>query len=105
MEVDDRVISISDFNLSYLLLAQRMILSHDAEAMFRLGVSQEVAEIIGGLSAAQLVKLARTNILLCAFRFDNHSLFATLANGSPQHDLQQMHMAILLSAHPLDSIN
>jgi flagellar transcriptional activator FlhD len=48
MEVDDRVISISDFNLSYLLLAQRMILAHDAEAMFRLGVSQEVAEIIGG---------------------------------------------------------
>jgi flagellar transcriptional activator FlhD len=105
MEKDDKVISISEFNLSYLMLAQRMILENDAEAMFRLGVSREVAEIIGGLTSTQLVKIARTNILLCSFRFENHSLLARLAGGSSQHDLQQMHMAILLSAQPVDSIN
>src|SRR3546814_6225145 len=45
-------------NLSYLLLAQRMLRDDYAASMFRLGFSNEVADILMRLSPAQLVKLA-----------------------------------------------
>ncbi|CAG2160495.1 flagellar transcriptional regulator FlhD [Cupriavidus numazuensis] len=102
---NDCMNAISEFNLSYLLLAQRMIQDNEAEGMFRLGISEEIARLIAALTPAQLIKLSRTNILLCRFRFDDHVLLSSLAAGPSQHDLQQMQMAILLSAQPVEAIN
>ena len=47
---------IREVNLSYLLLAQRMLRDDYAASMFRLGFSNEVADILMRLSPAQLVK-------------------------------------------------
>ena len=52
---------ISDLNLTYLLLAQRLVREDVATAMFRLGLSREVADLLGNLSVSQIVKLAASS--------------------------------------------
>jgi len=71
---------IREVNLSYLLLAQRMLRDDYASAIFRLGFSNEVADILMRLSPAQLVKLASSSSLLCRFRFDDYSLLSALTH-------------------------
>ena len=41
---------IRDANLSYLMLAQNMIRQNRAAAIFRLGLSSEIADLLEGLS-------------------------------------------------------
>ncbi|MGE9715327.1 flagellar transcriptional regulator FlhD, partial [Escherichia coli] len=62
---------IYDINLSYLLLAQRLINQEEASAMFRLGISDSMADALKELTLPQLVKLAETNQLICNFRFED----------------------------------
>jgi hypothetical protein len=52
---------IRETNLAYLMLAQTMIRQDRVQALFRLGISAEVADIINGLTAGQLLKIAGTN--------------------------------------------
>ena len=102
MESSDFLHDINDFNLTYLLLAQRLVRENQLEAMYRLGVSRDIANILETLTSAQLVKLARTNIVLCRFRVDDHGLLSSLINK--RHDIQQFHAAILLAQQPVESL-
>ena len=43
---------IGDLNLAYLLLAQRLVREDVAVAMFRLGISRELADLLGSAKAA-----------------------------------------------------
>ncbi len=88
---------IGNLNLSYLLLAQRMVQDDPATAMFRLGISREMADLLGGLSLAQIVKLSSSSLVLCRFRFDDQPLLAALTDEKKSTPLQQAHAAILLS--------
>jgi flagellar transcriptional activator FlhD len=105
MHPNETVSAIQELNLSYLMLAQRLVRESEPEATFRLGVSTEVASLLGALSPAQLLKLASTNVLLCRFRFDDHAILSALTSRSSQHDLQPMQLAILMAAQPVESIN
>src|SRR5690606_24090739 len=60
---------IREVNLSYLLLVQRMLNDDLPAALYRLGLSQEVADVLRRLSLSQLMRLASSNALLCRFRF------------------------------------
>lgn len=62
-------------NLSYMGLVQKMIRADKASASSSLGVSEEMADMVSGLSAAQILKMSGTNLLLCSFRFDESLLF------------------------------
>ena len=42
-----------------------------AEAQFRLGLTEDAAELLGALSPAQLMKVASGNMLLCRFRVED----------------------------------
>ncbi len=44
---------IREANLTYLMLAQTLIRQDKAEAVFRLGLNEESADILASLSAAQ----------------------------------------------------
>lgn len=88
---------IQEVNLSYLLLAQRLLRENYAAGMFRLGVSPDVADIILQLSPAQLVKLASTNSLICGFRLDDYGLLSSLTQDVLGGVLQEAHSTILLS--------
>ena len=88
---------IREVNLSYLLLAQRLLQENFAVGMFRLGCSEAVAEILLGLSPAQVVKLASVNTLICGFRMDDYKLLSALTQDVLGGVLQQAHATILLS--------
>ncbi|MCX5590531.1 flagellar transcriptional regulator FlhD [Alcaligenes endophyticus] len=88
---------IREVNLSYLMLAQRLLQENFAAGMFRLGFDVDVAETIVRLSPAQLVKLAGSNSLICAFRFNDYQLLSALTQDVLGGVLQQAHSTILLS--------
>lgn len=71
---------IRETNLTYLMLAQTLIRRDKAEAVFRLGMNEEAADILSSLSAAQLMKLASRNTLLCSFRVDDNLVWSLLTN-------------------------
>jgi len=73
---------IRDANLTYLMLAQNLIRKDKAEALFRLGISEESADLIAILSPAQIIKIASSNMLLCRFRVDDDMVWGLLTNHS-----------------------
>ena len=70
---------IRDLNLSYLMLAQSLVRSDKANAMFCLGVSEEVADILADLGPGQMLKIASGSMLMCRFRFDDEMVWSLLS--------------------------
>ena len=95
---------IGDLNLTYLLLAQRLVREDVATAMFRLGLSREVADLLGNLSLSQIVKLAASSLFLCRLRFDEHPILSALTQDGKSLALQQAHAAILLAGQRIDAL-
>ena len=73
---------VREVNLAYLVLAQHMIRADKAQAMYRLGISEEVIDVITQLSPAQLMRIAGANQLICRFRFDDDVVWNLLTNAS-----------------------
>jgi flagellar transcriptional activator FlhD len=94
--------SIREINLSYIMLAQRMLREDKAIGMFRLGLSSEVADLLNGLSLAQCVKLATLDQLLCGFRFSDHAMLVALTQTAKNTDVAATHAAILLAGQPAE---
>lgn len=82
MNTDQLLTEIREANLTYLMLAQTLIRQDKAEAVFRLGLNEEACDILGALSAAQVLKLASRNTLLCSFRVDDELVWSLLTNHS-----------------------
>ena len=95
---------IGDLNLTYLLLAQRLVREDVATAMFRLGLSREVADLLGNLSLSQIVKLAASSLFLCRLRFDEHPILSAITQDGKNLAMQQAHAAILLAGQPIDAL-
>ena len=105
MHTSELLKHIYDINLSYLLLAQRLIVQDKASAMFRLGINEEMATTLATLTLPQMVKLAESNQLICHFRFDSHQTINQLTQDSRVDDLQQVHTGIMLSTRLLNDVN
>jgi flagellar transcriptional activator FlhD len=88
---------IREVNLSYLMLAQRLLRDNYAAGMFRLGFDEDVAQIVLRLSPAQLVKLASSSSLICRFRLNDYDLLSSLTQDAVGGILEQAHSTILLS--------
>ncbi len=95
---------IRDINLTYLMLAQQMVKQDKSAAIFRLGLSQELIDLIGGLTPAQILKIASCNMLLCSFRFDENILLNMVTDYSKSRMMAQMHAAILMSSQTAEEI-
>lgn len=102
MHTSELLKHIYDINLSYLLLAQRLISQDKASAMFRLGINEEMATTLAELTLPQMVKLAETNQLLCQFRFNDNKTITRLTQESRVDDLQQFHTGIMLATGLID---
>ncbi|GGX36322.1 flagellar transcriptional regulator FlhD [Pigmentiphaga litoralis] len=89
---------IRDANLTYLLLAQQMLRIDRAEALFRLGLSSEVGDLVESLTTAQLIKIASTTMLLARFRFDDSLVWNLLATPKRDDAPSRMHAAILMAS-------
>jgi flagellar transcriptional activator FlhD len=73
---------VREANLAYLVLAQHMIRADKAQALYRLGVSEEIANVIDQLTTAQLMRIAGANQLICRFRFDDDMVWNLLTSHS-----------------------
>ena len=73
---------IREANMTYLMLAQNLIRQDKPEALFRLGMSEESADLISALSPAQIIRIASSNMLLCRFRVDDDMVWNLLTNHS-----------------------
>jgi len=93
---------IQEINLSYLLLAQRLLRENLAEGMFRLGLRKDVARRLLKLSSAQTLKLARSSTLLCGFRLNDAQLLSALTQNTLGGILQQAHATILVTQKSTD---
>jgi flagellar transcriptional activator FlhD len=92
---------IRDANLSYMLLAQQMVQNDKVSAIFRLGVSAEMADLIAGLTPAQILKMAASDMLLCRFRIDEHLLLNMVTDFNKDRMMSQAHATILMAAQPV----
>jgi len=104
MTANEVMTEIRDANLSYLMLAQQLIRSDKATAIFRLGIDNQIADLIAGLSNAQILKLAGTSMMLARFRFDDGAILGMLTNYNKDRSLAQSHAAILMAGQPIEEI-
>ena len=103
--IEDRFLAeIRETNLSYLILAQSLIRTDRVQALYRLGLSEEVADLLDQLSPAQMMRIAQGNMLLCRFRFDDAMLWSLLADHGEgvqeeggERSASRLHAAILRS--------
>jgi flagellar transcriptional activator FlhD len=91
---------IREANLSYLMLAQSLVRIDREQALFRLGVSEQTAEMIGALTSAQMMRIASGNTLLCRFRMDDDIVWNLLTNhgkGAANDGMSRLHASILMA--------
>ncbi len=100
----DMLSEIKEVNLSYLLLAQRLLREDKPTGMFRMGISDQLADVLANLSLAQTVRLAASSQVLCRFRFDDHAILSSLADKGKAAATAQTHSAILMAGQPVAQI-
>jgi len=100
MNADQILTEIREANLSYLMLAQSLIRVDREQALFRLGIGEDAATMISGLTPAQIMKIAQTNTLLCRFRMDDDMVWGLLTNhgkSAANDATSRLHASILLA--------
>jgi flagellar transcriptional activator FlhD len=102
MDNDQLLNDIREANLTYLMLAQTLIRKDKAEALFRLGLTEESADLLAALSPAQLMKISSTNMLLCRFRADDDLVWSLLTSSHKTNKVendatQRLHASILMA--------
>lgn len=102
---DEPMQYIRDMNLSYLLLAQRLIQEDRVTAGFRLGLNESTIDILKALTLPQLIKLSSTGQLICRLRIDNEMVIDCLTKDSRIEALQRIHTGIILSTDLLNSLS
>lgn len=100
MKTEQILAEIREANLSYLMLAQSLIRGDREQAMFRLGINEETASLIGLLTPAQMMKIAGGNTLLCRFRMDDDLVWGLLTQhgkGAANDGMSRLHASILMA--------
>lgn len=100
MKADQILAEIREANLSYLMLAQSLIRADREQALYRLGISDDTATLVGMLSPAQIMKIASGNTLLCAFRMSDDLVWGLLTNHSKpgaNESVSRLHASILVA--------
>jgi flagellar transcriptional activator FlhD len=98
MITDPLLSEIQDINLTYLLLAQRLLKEDYATALFRLKIDAAMGELLLSLSAKQLGRLARINQLLCRLSLDDAGQLRQLTHNQREQGMSQTHAALLMAS-------
>jgi flagellar transcriptional activator FlhD len=101
MTNEQMLAEIREANLNYLMLAQSLIRQDKADAQFRLGLTEEAADMLAALSPVQTMKVASGNMLLCRFRVDDDLVWNLLTNHKPakaaNETTSRLHASILMA--------
>jgi flagellar transcriptional activator FlhD len=95
---------IKELNLAYLMLAQQMLNVDREAAMLKLGVGEDVADMLAKLSPGQILRMATADMLICQFRFDDTLLLNLLSNHDRDNQAARIHATILAAAAPVGHI-
>lgn len=95
---------IKELNLGYLMLAQQMLHIDREAAMLKLGVGEDVADMISKLSPGQILRMATGGMLICQFRFDDELLLNLLSNHDRDNQAARIHATILAASSPVGHI-
>ena len=104
MNTNELMTEVGDANLTYMMLVQKMVRADKDSAIFRLGISSELADILESLTPAQILKLAASNMLLCRFRFEDHLILDMLTGYTKNRPMRQSHATILMAGQPVEAI-
>ena len=108
MHNEQLLAEIREANLTYLMLAQNLIRQDKAQALFRLGMSEEAADLVGALSPSQVMKIASSNMLLCRFRVDDDMVWQLLTNHTvskvDNDGTTKLHASILMAGRYSEAI-
>jgi flagellar transcriptional activator FlhD len=102
-ENDTLVAEIREANLAYLMLAQHLLRRDRVQALYRLGLTEDIADLVDALSPQQLVRVAASPLLLCRFRFDDEIVWELLARHGAPGSTQSLHAAILMAGRPAEA--
>lgn len=89
MNAADAPKEVADLNLASLLLAQKLLHEDRAGAMQRLGISAELADMLLGMSLADVMKIASSNFVPAAFRLHELPVFRTVLQDAQDRARQQ----------------
>ncbi|HEY0287226.1 MAG TPA: flagellar transcriptional regulator FlhD [Pseudomonas sp.] len=89
---------IQDLNLSYLLLAQNLLRKDRDIAIFRLKLSEKMADLLTKLSSKQMTQLARVNQLICRPVFEETDRLSRVLGNSRELGMVEIHSALLMAA-------
>ena len=100
MNTEQILAEIREANLSYMMLAQSLIRADREQALYRLGVSEDTANVIAALTPAQMMKISSGNTLLCRFRMDDDLVWNLLTShgmASANDTVSRLHASILMA--------
>lgn len=89
---------IQELNLSYLLVAQRLLKEDPAGACFRLKISEELGELLASMSVKQIAQLANTGQLLFRPSLEGLEQLDKVVNNARDQGLSATHAALLLAS-------
>lgn len=95
---DEILVAIQEQNLSYFLLAQKMLAADRKMAMFRLHFNEEMADLIASLTTGQMLKLSNTGQLICGFSVQDTGRIKSILSNDRSESLIRTHMAMLLAS-------
>jgi flagellar transcriptional activator FlhD len=101
MSTVETMSEIRDANLGYLMLAQQMLREDRASAIFRLGISKDIADLLENLSNSQITKLASSQMMLARFRFDDTAILGMLTSYTKDRALTNAHATVLMANQPV----
>lgn len=89
---------IHELNLSYLLLVQKLLISNRDQAIVRLKIDAEMADLLIDLSNAQIIKLARVNQLICHLGHQSAEQVKVLVSEKRSPELAPLHASLLMAS-------
>jgi flagellar transcriptional activator FlhD len=92
--------SIRELNMSYLLLAQRLLDQDRVAAIYRLGLTDSAADMLAALTPAQTHALAQATELIWQLRLDDLTLISALTENTKSAALSHLHASIVLAEKP-----
>lgn len=95
---DDILNAIQEQNLSYLLLAKKLLSDDRKMAMFRLHFDDSLADLIESLTIGQMIKLSSSGQLICSVALQSAEKLSGLLSNERSSSLVQMHLALMLAS-------
>ncbi|MGH1360170.1 MAG: flagellar transcriptional regulator FlhD [Burkholderiaceae bacterium] len=101
---------IAEINLSYLILAQQMIRTDRVSALYRLGISEPVADLIDALKPSQLLKVASGGAMMCRLRVQDETIWDLLSDHARSDSLageksaERLHARILMAGKHAETV-